>query len=70
VRPDLQQRTMRRLDVLDNAATLDQPNIPGFDFHRLRGRPVRYSIPINGPFCITFEWDDGDAVRVELEQYH
>ena len=70
VRPDLQQRTLRRLDVLDNAATLDQLNIPGFDFHRLRGRPVRYSIHINGPFCITFEWDDGDAVRVDLEQYH
>ena len=70
MRPDLHQRTLRRLDVIDNAVTLDQLNVPGFDFHRLRGRPVRYSIHINGPFCITFEWDDGAAVRVDLEQYH
>ncbi len=70
VRPDLQDRTLRRLDALDNAGKLNQLNIPGFDFHRLRGRPIRYSIHINGPFCITFEWDDGEAVRVDLEQYH
>jgi len=22
---------------------------------------------INGPWCITFEWEDGDALRVDLE---
>jgi toxin HigB-1 len=25
---------------------------------------------VNGPWCITFEFLDGDAVRVDLEQYH
>jgi plasmid maintenance system killer protein len=25
---------------------------------------------LNGPRCVTFEWADGDAVRVNLEQYH
>ena len=25
---------------------------------------------MNGPWCVTFEWEDGDAVRVNLEQYH
>jgi len=25
---------------------------------------------INGPWCITFEWEDGEALRVDLEQYH
>ena len=70
MRPDLQHRALRRLDAIDNAGGLNQLNIPGFDFHRLRGHPVRYSIHVNGPFCITFEWDDGEAVRVDLEQYH
>jgi len=23
---------------------------------------------INGPWCITFEWEDGEALRVDLEQ--
>jgi toxin HigB-1 len=46
-------------------------NVPGFDFHPLRGfRPTRYSVHVNGPWCITFEFDDGDAFRVDFEQYH
>jgi proteic killer suppression protein len=46
-------------------------NVPGFDFHVLRGKPTRYTVHVNGPWCITFEWDlSGGAVRVDLEQYH
>ncbi|TVR62303.1 MAG: plasmid maintenance system killer protein, partial [Candidatus Competibacteraceae bacterium] len=25
---------------------------------------------VNGPWCITFEWEEPDALRVDLEQYH
>ncbi|HEX7348697.1 MAG TPA: type II toxin-antitoxin system RelE/ParE family toxin [Rhodanobacteraceae bacterium] len=67
----LQARTLRRLDALDAADTLDAVNVPGFDFHALKGyRPTRYSLHVNGPWCVTFEWDAGDALRVDLEQYH
>jgi proteic killer suppression protein len=45
-------------------------NAPGFNFHRLRGQPARYTVHVNGPWCLTFEWKGEDAVRVELEQYH
>jgi plasmid maintenance system killer protein len=62
---------LRRLDRLDAAATPRETNIPGFDFHALRGfKPTRYSIHVNGPWCITFEFEDGDACRVDFEQYH
>jgi proteic killer suppression protein len=27
-------------------------------------------VHINGPWCITFEFEEGDALRVDLEQYH
>jgi proteic killer suppression protein len=27
-------------------------------------------VHVNGPWCITFEWDGEDAVRVALEEYH
>ena len=64
VRPDLQRRATVRLDALD---ALRQP---GFDLHALRGSRRRYSIHVNGPWCITFEWHDGTALRVDLEQYH
>jgi proteic killer suppression protein len=45
-------------------------NLPGFDFHPLRGRPLRYSVHVNGPWCITFGWQGEDAIDVDLEQYH
>lgn len=70
VRVDLQARALRRLDALDQAGDLLELNIPGFDFHPLRGKPQRYSVHVNGPWCITFEWEQGDALRVDLEQYH
>ena len=70
IRPDLQARALRRLDALDAAESLKELNVPGFNFHPLRGSPRRYSVHVNGPWCITFEWEEGDALRVELEQYH
>jgi proteic killer suppression protein len=70
VRQDLQSRALRRLDVLDEAGELLDLNVPGFDFHPLRGKPQRHSLHVNGPWCITFEWDEGHAVQVDLVQYH
>jgi len=70
VRQDLQSRALRRLDALDQAESLPDLNVVGFNFHGLQGTPKRYSIHVNGPWCITFEWTDGDALRVDLEQYH
>jgi len=70
VRPDLQARALRRLDALESAEVLESLNLPGFNFHPLRGKPTRFSLHVNGPWCITFEWDEGEALRVDLEQYH
>jgi proteic killer suppression protein len=58
-----------RLDALEAAAAVGELNQPGFDFHRLRGRPERHSAHVSGPWRITFEWRDGDAWRIDLEQY-
>lgn len=67
----LHQRILRRLDRLDVAASPEEMNLPGFDFHPLRGfKPTRFSVHVNGPWCITFEFADGDAFRVDFEQYH
>ena len=70
VLPELKDRCMRRLDALDSALTLQNLNLPGFNLHPLHTKPVRHSIHVNGPWCITFEWENGNALRVDLEQYH
>ncbi|MCD6296707.1 MAG: type II toxin-antitoxin system RelE/ParE family toxin [Deltaproteobacteria bacterium] len=70
MRQDLQSRSLRRLDALDQAESLTDLNVPGFNFHGLRGMPKRYSIHVNGSWSITFEWEDGDALTIDLDQYH
>jgi proteic killer suppression protein len=71
VRPDLQTRALLILDALNVAIRPSDLNLPGLDFHRLKGyRPTRYSIHVNGPWCITFEFRDGESHGVNLDQYH
>lgn len=67
----LTRRILARLEALNDADRPEDMNLPGFDFHALHGpQPTRYTVHVNGPWCITFEFDDGDALRVDLEQYH
>lgn len=67
----MHDRIFERLDALDGAESPEDMNITGYDFHALRGfRPGRYTVHVNGPWCITFEFLEGDAIRVDFEQYH
>jgi len=57
--------------VLNSAERLEDINVPGFDLHPLKGERLgRYSIHVNGPWCITFAWVKGDVLGADLEQYH
>jgi toxin HigB-1 len=67
----LHDRIFVRLDRLEVAVRANEMDVPGFDFHPLKGcRPTRYTVHVNGPWCITFEFERGDAYRVDFEQYH
>ena len=66
----LHRRCFERLDALDAAGRPEDMNIPGYDFHALQGKPKRYTVHVNGPMCITFEFEGGDAWRVDFENYH
>jgi proteic killer suppression protein len=70
IAPGLQARIRIRLDAIDAATDLNQLNQPGFNLHPLKTTPRRYSIHVNGPWAVTFEWEKGNAKRVDLEQYH
>jgi proteic killer suppression protein len=64
-------RCREALDVLNAAADLRALNLPALRLHQLKQfKPLRYSIWISGAWRITFEWDKGDAYRVDFEQYH
>jgi toxin HigB-1 len=64
-------RILRRLDVLNAATKAEDLNLPGFNFHALQGfDPPRYTVHVNGAWCVTFSFADGDAHEVDFEQYH
>ncbi|WP_163269023.1 type II toxin-antitoxin system RelE/ParE family toxin [Chelativorans alearense] len=67
----MHKRILLRLERLEAAGAPEDVNHPGFDFHALKGvNPTRYTIHVNGPWCITFEFEDSDALHVDFEQYH
>ncbi|WP_027229839.1 type II toxin-antitoxin system RelE/ParE family toxin [Phyllobacterium sp. UNC302MFCol5.2] len=71
IEPRMHKRILVRLDTLDKAVMAEELNLPGYNFHALRGfNPKRCTIHVNGPWCITFEFKDGDAQAVDFEQYH
>lgn len=70
VRQDLQSRCLQRLEALDQAELLTDLHVPGSNFHGLHSVPKRYSIHVNGPWSIAFEWEEDEALRVDLKQYH
>ena len=64
-------RILIRLDTLNDALEIEELSKPGYSFHALNGfDPTRYTIHVNGPWCITFEFWDGNAYRLDFEQYH
>jgi toxin HigB-1 len=70
IRADLVERVRGRLAALHRAKSLDDLRVPGWRLHALHTKPVRHAIAVNGPWRITFEWESGEAVKVDLEQYH
>jgi proteic killer suppression protein len=67
----MHKRIQMILDALDAAGAPSDMNVPGLDFHSLHGHdPTRYTVHVNGPWCVTFEFEGENANRVDFEQYH
>lgn len=65
------ERVRRILDLLDAAVRPEDLNLPGYRFHGLKGnRKGVYSVWVSGNWRITFQFEAGDAVYVNLEDYH
>ena len=59
------------LDAINRAAHTRDLDLPGYNLHPLHQfKPWKWSIWLSGQWRITFEFDNGDAYRVDLEQYH
>jgi proteic killer suppression protein len=71
VRPDWRPRVRQILLALDAAPVPTALNLPGLNFHQLRGDQAgRFAVSVSRNWRITFGWDDKDAIDVDLEDYH
>ena len=59
------------LDRLDAANEIRDMNYPGSDLHLLLPKKKgRWAIKVSGNWRLTFEFKDGDAFNVDIEDYH
>ncbi|MEA5510525.1 type II toxin-antitoxin system RelE/ParE family toxin [Crocosphaera sp. UHCC 0190] len=69
---EIQQIALRKLRMLNRAQTIQDLRIP--PANRLEkpsgDRKGQYSIRINNQWRICFEWQENDALNVEIVDYH
>ena len=63
---------LRKLLLLDAAAAVtDMKSSPRNRLEKLKGgREGQWSVRINDQWRICFRWEDGDALEVEIVDYH
>jgi proteic killer suppression protein len=69
---DLQRVAFRKLRMLNRARSFEDLKVPPANrLEALKGdRKGQYSIRINDQWRICFVWQEGDAFKVEIVDYH
>jgi proteic killer suppression protein len=71
IRPDLVDRVQEILTVLDDAATPQDLNLPGYRLHPLKGELKGFwSVTVRANWRIIFRFQGADAFDVKLIDYH
>lgn len=71
IQPILANKIELILDRLDAAADYKDMNFPGSDFHPLKGNLKNfYSVHVNVNWVIIFRFENGEALDVDLIDYH
>ena len=69
---DIQRKARMKLRIINNSISLnDLKTPPGNQLEPLKGDRIgQYSIRINKQWRICFEWNEGNAYKVEIVDYH
>lgn len=71
INPRWLPRVKRILYALHAATHPTELDVPGNDFHELKGnRAGTYAEKVSANYRITFRWDDDGPFDVDLEDYH
>jgi len=69
--PKSVKKIRRILSALNAATKPEDMRLPGFNFHGLKGnRKGQFAVTVRANYRIVFEWKDGEAVKVDEEDYH
>jgi proteic killer suppression protein len=71
VQSDHVDKLARILARLEEASMISNMNLPGFGLHPLKGDLAGFwSVTVSGNWRIIFRFEDGNAVDVNLVDYH
>ncbi len=71
IRPDLLDNVERILTLLDAATTPQALDLPRHRLHQLKGEMKGYwAVTVRANWRIIFKFEDGNALGVELIDYH
>jgi proteic killer suppression protein len=70
--PDIQDKALVKLRMLNRAMTIDDlRNPPGNRLEKLKGvHRDKYSIRVNDQWRVVFAWKEGGAWNVQIIDYH
>ena len=69
--PELAPRLRRMLTALDEATMPRHVDLPGWRLHPLKGdRSGHWSLRVSANWRLIFRFDEGEAVDVDLIDYH
>ena len=64
-------KLLRQLDRLDAATCPQDMDLPGWQWHSLRGNEAgTYAVSVNGNWRLTFRFVGIDAIAVDYRDYH
>lgn len=71
VKQSLVKRLRQIIALLATAGTVEDMNLPGLKFHQLKGNLAGfYAVSVSGNWRVIFRFEEGQAIEVDLIDYH
>jgi len=71
INAEFAEKLVTRLSALDAATRPSEMDVPGWDFHPLKGNLAgHYSVKVSGNWRLTFKFEGENAEVVDLQDYH
>ncbi len=68
---DFAVKLLRQMDAINQVDAPEQLNFPGYDLHELKGeRAGMWTMKVNKNWRLTFRFESGAAIDLDLEDYH